>query len=39
MKRHFGLRVEIEPAEVYAGGAWAIFVLVIVVIGLAFIHP
>jgi len=39
VKRHFGLRGVIEPDEIRAGGLYAIFVLVVVVVGLAFIHP
>lgn len=41
MKRHFGHRPkpDLEPAELTAGGLYAIFVVVVIVLGLAFIHP
>jgi len=39
VKRHFGLRQKIEPAEIVAGSGYLIFVAAILVIGLAFIHP
>ncbi len=41
MKRHFGLppKTDLEPAELTAGGLYAIFALALVVVWLAFIHP
>jgi hypothetical protein len=39
MKRNFGLRSRIEPAEMGAGAVWVIFVATIIVVWLAFIHP
>lgn len=41
MKLHFGLppKHDIEPAELTAGGLYAIFALVLVVVWLTFIHP
>ena len=39
MKRHFWLRQKIDPAEIAAGSGYLIFVVIILVIGLTFIHP
>lgn len=41
MKRNFGHhpKSDVEPAELTAGGLYAIFVATVLVLWLAFIHP
>jgi hypothetical protein len=39
MGRNFGFRGRVEPVEIRAGSFYLIFVTILLVVGLALIHP